>query len=221
MIQAALQAFRDIWTRPFRSVFWKSFGLAVLLLILLWVGVNGVLSAFLVLPYPWLETILAIVAGFGTVVALIFLVAPVSSLVAGLFLDDIAEVVESTHYPVDPPGRALPFMTGIGVSLRFTLLVVLVNLVVLVLLLLPGINLIAFLVANGYLLGREYFDLAALRYLPQEGVAELRAAKSGTVFVSGLVIAGFLAIPLLNLLTPLFATSFMVHLVKRMRDGRA
>jgi CysZ protein len=34
------------------------------------------------------------------------------------------------------------------------------------------------------------------------------------VFLGGLVIAAFLAVPLLNLLTPLFAAAMMVHLHK-------
>jgi CysZ protein len=34
------------------------------------------------------------------------------------------------------------------------------------------------------------------------------------VFLAGLAIAAFLAIPLLNLLTPLFAAGMMVHLHK-------
>jgi CysZ protein len=36
------------------------------------------------------------------------------------------------------------------------------------------------------------------------------------VFVHGLVIAGFVAVPLLNLLTPLFATALMARLHKRL-----
>jgi CysZ protein len=34
------------------------------------------------------------------------------------------------------------------------------------------------------------------------------------VFLGGLVIAAFMAIPILNLLTPLFAAAMMVHLHK-------
>ena len=73
--------------------------------------------------------------------------------------------------------------------------------------------------ANGYLLGREFFELAALRHMSREEAAELRSAKGLQVFLAGLVIAGFLAVPLLNLLTPLFATAFMVHVFKKMRSG--
>jgi uncharacterized protein involved in cysteine biosynthesis len=43
----------------------------------------------------------------------------------------------------------------------------------------------------------------------------LRKLHQGTVFVAGLLIAGFVSIPIVNLATPLFAMAFMVHMHKR------
>ena len=77
-----------------------------------------------------------------------------------------------------------------------------------------GLGLPVFFIANGYLLGREYFEMVAMRFMPPKDAKELRRKHSTTVFLSGLIIAGFLAIPFLNLLTPLFATAFMVHMYK-------
>ncbi|MCB1493429.1 MAG: sulfate transporter family protein [Rhodobiaceae bacterium] len=219
MIRAARTAFSDIWSPPFRSVFWKALGLTVALLLVIWIALQAALGTFMVLPWHWVETLIEIVAGFGSLILMAFLIAPITSAIAGIFLDDVAEVVEDTHYPLDPKGQALPFVQSIAQTIRFTLIVIGVNIVVLLLLLLPGINLIAFFVANGYLLGREYFELAAQRHMSREEVADLRRAKGGQMFLGGIVIAGFLAIPLLNLLTPLFATAFMVHLVKGIRAG--
>jgi CysZ protein len=84
--------------------------------------------------------------------------------------------------------------------------------------LIPGVNLTVFFVANGYLLGREYFEFAAMRHLPINEAKALRRKNGMTVFVGGLIIAGVMAIPLVNLLTPLFATAFMVHIYKRQID---
>jgi CysZ protein len=78
------------------------------------------------------------------------------------------------------------------------------------------VNLIAFYVGNGYLLGREYFELAAMRHIPAAEARRLRLANRGTVFLCGLIIAGLASVPILNLLTPLFATSFMVQIYKRL-----
>jgi CysZ protein len=84
------------------------------------------------------------------------------------------------------------------------------------LLLAPGINVFAFLAANGYLLGREYFELAAMRYRSFEDARAMRRRFGLHVFVAGLLIAGFVAVPLLNLFTPLFATAFMTRLHRRL-----
>ncbi|MYZ47514.1 sulfate transporter family protein [Propylenella binzhouense] len=215
MIGAAMLAFEQIFSAPFRSVMWKALALTVALLAVLWIALQHVVLYLVVLPFPWLETAFSIVSGVGIVVGLAFFIAPVTSLFAGLFLDDVAEVVERTHYPADPPGRAMPLGRSVLTTLQFTGVVVLVNLVALPLVFLLGFGVIVFFVANGYLLGREYFELAALRFHSHETTRALRLRNSGRVFLSGLAIAAFLSVPLLNLFTPLFATAFMVHVQKR------
>lgn len=221
MIAAALAAFTDVFSPPFRAVLWRSLGLTIALLIGVWFGLQALLSLFVALPYPWLETTIAIVAGLGFFVGLVFLVAPVTSLMAGLFQDDIAEVVERTHYPGDRPGQALSLARSIPAALKFTALVIGVNLVALLLLLVPGVNVAVFFIANGYLLGREFFEFAAFRFRPPAEARRLRRAHAGTIWIAGLLIAGLLAIPIANLLTPLFATAFMVHLYKQLEPGGA
>ena len=165
--------------------------------------------------HPWLDTLISIVTGVGLLIGLAFLVAPVASLFAGLFTDRIAAAVELVHYPFDPPGRSLPTAEAIRGAIVFTGLVIVVNLIALALLLVPGVNAIAFLVGNGYLLGREFFEAVVRRYLSADEARRTRLANRGRVFVGGLLIAVFAAIPILNLATPLFATSFMLHLYKR------
>ena len=91
----------------------------------------------------------------------------------------------------------------------------------LLLLLVPGVNLIAFFTANAYLLGREYFELAALRYRSVEEVRQLRRERALYLFLCGLPIAALVAIPIVNLLTPLFATAFMVRVHRRITPAPA
>jgi CysZ protein len=117
------------------------------------------------LPQPF-EMALAIATGLGIIAGAIYLMGPISSLIAALFLDEVAEEIERTSFPVDPVGRPLPIAQSLVLSVKFFGLILLVNFVALLLLLIPGVNLIAFFVANGYLLGREYFELAAMRYRP-------------------------------------------------------
>jgi CysZ protein len=212
MLAAAIQAFRELFTPPFRAVLFKCVGLTIGLLVLLIVLIEGL---FNYTAWPdWIETIVSWIGGLGLVIGSIFLIPPVTSLMAGLYLDDIAGQVERTHYPADPPGKEMPIHAAIGVGLRFFVAVLVVNVVALLLLLVPGVNLIAFYVGNGYLLGREYFEMVAMRHLPAEEARRLRKANMGYVSLCGLIIAGLASVPILNLLTPLFATAFMVRVYK-------
>ena len=216
MISTVLTAAQDVFRPALRAVLWKSIGIAVVILIAIWFAAQALLASLVVAPVPWIESALAIIAGFGIFIGLIFLVAPITSFVASFFLDEIAETIEETRYPAEPPGTPPPAAQSVVLGLKFTGLVILVNVVALMLLLVPGINLVIFFCANGYLLGREYFELAAMRFHDRQEVARLRSRHSGQVFLAGLVIAGVLAIPLVNFLTPLFATALMVHLHKRL-----
>jgi len=220
MLAAAARAFGELSTPDFRAVLFRSLGLTIALLVAVMVVLQALFATLVVLP-GWLETAIQIIGGLGLLIGSVFLLAPITSLIAGLYLDDIAGEVERRTYPNDPPGAELPILGSIWIALKFTIVVVLVNVLVLVMLLLPGVNVIAFFVANGYLLGREYFELAALRHLPAKQVKALRKAHRGRIFLSGLVIAAMLAVPILNLLTPLFATAFMVHTFKDLMAKRA
>lgn len=219
MLAAAGQAFQDLFTPPFRGVLIKCVSFTLALLIGLIIAAEWAFGHFVALP-GWLETTIEWLGGLALVAASIFLIPPVTSLIAGLYLDDIAAEVERQHFPADPPGRELPVLQSIGLALRFFLVVLGVNILALLLLLVPGVNLIAFYAGNGYLLGREYFELAALRHLPAAEARALRIANRGTIFACGLIIAGLASIPIANLLTPLFATSFMVQMFKRLDRGR-
>jgi CysZ protein len=216
MLDDALAALRQIFTPSFRTALIKTLGLTLLLLALIWLGLDRLVLHFINVQTAWVATFLSLVTGVGLFIGLAFLLAPTSSLVAGLFLDELAEIVEREIYPPNRIGRALPAGYAVWLAVRFALVSALVNLIALMLLLVPGINAIAFLAANAYLLSREFFELAALRYRPLEEVRFLRRRYQVRLFLAGLLIAALLAIPLLNLLTPLFGTAFMVRVHKRL-----
>ena len=222
IFDAARIAVFELLSPPFRAVFIKTLGLTVLALVALWFGLTSLVEW---LALPWLQTLLpgipswagwlgGIIAAIALAFGMALLVAPVTAVIAGLFLDDVAEVVERTDYPRDPVGRAMPALRSLLLAIKFFGVVILGNIVALMLLLVPGINIAAFFIVNGYLLGREFFEFAAMRFRPEDEARALRRQYAGTVFLAGLVIAAFLAVPLLNLLTPLFAAAMMVHLHK-------
>ncbi len=215
MLDAALAAAAQIFSPPFRNVLWKTLALTLALLALVWIGLEKLLVAALALPiaapYPWVTAVLTFVGGVGLVIGLAFLLTPVSFLVAGFFFDELAAHVEIELDPAGA-GRAMPLGDAAWVAVRFAALALIVNLVALLLLFVPGVNAIAFFGANAYLFGRGYFELAALRHLPAPEVDRLRRANEPQLFLAGLIMAAMLAIPFVNLLTPLFGTAFMVRI---------
>jgi CysZ protein len=214
MLAAAGQAFEELFTPPFRAVLMKCVGFTLALLIGLIIAVAWSFAHFVVWP-DWIETTIQWLGGLALVAASIFLIPPVTSLVAGLYLDDIADKVERKNFPSDPPGRELPVAKSIWFAVKFFIVVLAVNFLALLLLLIPGVNLIAFYVGNGYLLGREYFELAAMRHVSAAEAKRLRKANKATVLTCGLIIAVLASVPILNLVTPLFATGFMVRMYKK------
>jgi CysZ protein len=219
MIEDVFQAFSQTFSPALRRILLKSVALAVLLLLVLGVVLQTIITGFSELPQPF-EMALAIATGLGLIAGAIYLMGPISSLIAALFVDEVAEEVERTAFPADPRGRSLPIATSLLLSVKFFGLVLLVNFFALLMLLIPGVNIIAFFVANGYLLGREYFELAAMRFRPVEEARALRREHSVRVFLAGLAIAGVVVVPFLNLITPIFATALMVRVHKRLTPTR-
>ena len=174
MLYDATRAFSQLFTPPFRRLLFKCVGLSLILLVVSGFALDRVLQAFVSTPYPWLDTAIAVAAALGIVAAAIFLTPPVTIIVAGLYLDEIADLVEQRYYPDDPPGTPQPLIRSIWLSVVFFLVVLAVNLVALMLLLVPGLNLVAFFLANAYLLGREYFELAAMRFRSAEAAKAMR-----------------------------------------------
>lgn len=227
-VLAAIRAgVADLATPPFRGVLLRSLGVTLAIVAVIWAIGTRLITGTAVdlaaahpldLPY-WLTAIrwlAGLFSGAALMVVLSFLIAPITTGVAGLFLDEVAEVVERTHHPGRAPGRALPFAPSMAAAARFTLLSLAVNLLALPLVLLAGSGLVIFTLANGWLIGREYFEFAAARRVGLDEARRLRVRHAGTAFLAGLAAAALLSVPILNLVTPLFATATMVHLVERL-----
>ncbi|MFN3276524.1 MAG: EI24 domain-containing protein [Paracoccus sp. (in: a-proteobacteria)] len=141
-----------------------------------------------------------------------FLMAPVAAAFSGLFAENVAEAVERLHYP-GRQGVSPDFMDGLIEAGAVMLAVLAIGLVSL--LLTPFLGPLApllFYGANGWLLGREFFQMAARRHLPEAQAHALRRSHSGTVFVTGVLVAIGLTIPVVNIALPLLAAAAFAHL---------
>lgn len=212
MLTALCRAVYVLAMPPMRRVVALSLGLAVLTFALLWLAVAGVLYHTAFFEWRPLNWVVDLMGGLA-VLALSWLFFPaVVTLITSLFLERIAAAVEALDYPGRGPPRRQPIGETVGAMLRLTALTLLLNLLALpVYLLIPGINLFLFLALNGYLLGREYFEVVALRRLDAAATSAARNRFGLRVFLGGVVIAALFALPLVNLVAPVIATAFMLH----------
>lgn len=220
MIAAAVKALGDVLSPEFRIILFRAIGLTLVLFAAVIAGTVVLLEMLKLVPWGWAETIIQVVAGLGLLVLSFFLMAPVTALFAGLYLDRIADIVEARHYTKDRPGRPLPAMQALLTGLRFGLLVLLVNIAVL-----PAvffaIGAVILVIANAYLLSREYFELAAYRHMAIEEARQLRKENSPRVLIAGFIPALLALIPVVNLIVPLFSTSYFTHIFKQVAASSA
>jgi CysZ protein len=220
MIDAAFKALGDLFSPEFRSVLWKAIGLTLGLFAAIFAGVQALFYFLTFFTTPWIETLAAIGASLGLLAAFFFLMAPVTSVFAGLFLDQIAEKVELKHYPKDKPGTPLTTLRAMTVALQFAAVVLVANVFALPLVF-TGVGIFVLLFINAYLLSREYFEMAAMRHMSVAEAKALRKNNASDVLIAGFLPAAIALVPILNLTVPLFSTSYFVHLFKKVKKSSA
>jgi len=234
MFKALSRAFSQSFDPAFRRVFNRSLLFSAVTFVAVW------LASWLALDWAgeglvawvrdwagegfWTDALawLVDIAAIGAIaVASFFLFPAVMVSIMAMLLDDIAEAVERRYYPELPPARPQPLAEAILGNLIFVAITLILNLLVLplylVLIWIPPLNLLLFYLLNGYLLGREYFELVAVRRLDLPAAKRLRRESRGRVIVAGAVITFLLTIPLVNLVTPIIATAFMLHIFEDLR----
>ena len=233
MFSALAKAFGQLPDPAFRRVLLRSVLAALVVFTAVWIAAwfglswaGEALSGWAALEPGgfWDEVVGWVVGAAGVVAVLVasFVLFPAVMLIAlSLLLDDIAEAVERRHYPELPPARGQPLGEVITGALLFLAKSLVLNILALPLYLVPLVNLFVFYLLNGYLLGREYFELVAMRRFDAAGARRLRRKYRGRVMLAGVVIAFLLTVPIVNLVTPVVATGFMLHVLERLRRREA
>ena len=220
MFSAFSRAIAQLPDPAFRSVLIKAFGLTVAVFVILlgsvYMALGGIdletigwlawLPDFILSPLSW-------IFGALTFTVPLLLFPAVASIFIALFLDEIVEAVEAKYYPDDPKGKGLPIAQSLAVSIKFSLIVIAVNILALPLYL-TGILTLAYYLVNGYLFGREYFEMVSLTHKSPSEVAAIRKQFRGKIFMTGIVVAFMFTIPIVNFFTPLIAAAAMVHIYK-------
>ena len=215
MFSALVKAINDVTSPELRTVLWKSIALSIALFAGLWFGIEYLISTLTLMSWPWLTTTLQLATGLSLFAAFFFLMAPVTALFAGLFQDSICAKIEARHYPQELKGIPLSLTAGLSTAVQFAIIALAVNVVVLPLVFFAGFGIIIIFLANAYVISREYFTLVAARYMPVKEAAALRHENALRIFVAGLIPGALSLVPFINFVTPVFATSYFLHLFKR------
>lgn len=171
-------------------------------------------------PVTWVGDLL----GWGSlgimIILSMFLMVPVASAITSLFLDDVAQAVEDRHYQHLAPVPRVPFFEGLKDTVNFLGVLIGANiLAIFAYIMLSFLAPFIFYTMNGYLLGREYFQIAAMRRLGRAGAKDLRKEHTGQIWLAGCLMAVPLSIPLINLVVPILGAATFTHLFHRLNRG--
>lgn len=209
----------------FRRVFFLGIGLTLILLIGVASGAAWLIDyitpedAWLPIlgEVQWLDDLLSWGALFLLLFLSTFLMIPVASAITSLFLDEVADAVEAKHYLNLPRTGTVSFWDGFRDTVNFFGLLIAVNIfalviyAVLLVIFPPGAPLV-FWAVNGFLLGREYFTMVAIRWVGRKAAGDLRKQYRPAIFAAGTLMAIPLSIPILNLVIPILGAATFTHL---------
>jgi uncharacterized protein involved in cysteine biosynthesis len=221
ILASFLKATAQLPDPRFRSVLWRGIGLTIALLIGLYAGllwlIEWLTAAPITLPgvgeVTWIGDLLSW-GSLGLIIVMsIFLMVPVASAITSLFLDEVAQAVEDKHFPTLPAVPHVTFWDGLRDSVNFMGVLIVANLFAFILYgLFPFAALFIFYALNGFLLGREYFTLAAMRRVGRVRAKELRKEHQAKIWLAGCLMAVPLSFPLINLVIPILGAATFTHL---------
>ncbi|MCI5097609.1 MAG: EI24 domain-containing protein [Rhodobacteraceae bacterium] len=221
IFNAFFKALGQIGDPRFRRVLFLGIGLTFALLVAVYAGflilIQTLVGPEAIVPVlgevRWLDDLLSISSFFFMIILSVFLMVPVASAITSMFLEEVAQAVEDRHYPHLPKVAPVPFWDGLRDTVNFLGVLIGANLLAIILyVFLSPFALFIFWGLNGFLLGREYFTLAAMRRLGREGAAKLRRKHMGTIWIAGTLMAMPLSVPLVNLLIPILGAATFTHI---------
>ena len=221
MIRAFELAVAQLGDPRLRAVIWQSLGLSLLLQIAIGALAWWALQRFIHFDIGWLNTAIHWLGGAAVVVLSLILFPASFGIVVSVFMERIADIVESEHYPQLGRAHGISVWTGIWTGVVFLVAVIVLNLVMLpfyiLALFVAGLGALLFYAINGWLTGRMYYELVALRRRSPGDVKAWRKANLWPLWLSGVVIVFLGTIPVLNLIVPVLGTAAMVHVAQTLR----
>lgn len=195
-----------------RGFLWSTAAFLVLVALSWWI-----IASIHYFGIGWLDTVIDVLGGAAALVIAGLLFPSIALMVVSLLLEDIAGAVEAKHYPGLPPPRPQGIGEQVASAIQLAVVALALNLLVLPLYFVPMVNVFVFYGLNGYLLGREYFELVGARRLEIAGIRSLWRRYRGRLCLAGAVITFLLSIPFIGWAMPTVATAFMLHRFEALR----
>ncbi|WP_431298707.1 EI24 domain-containing protein [Tabrizicola sp. BL-A-41-H6] len=168
-------------------------------------------------PVTGVDTLLDVTSFFLMIGLSVFLMVPVASAFTGIFLEDIVRSVEDRHYPALPPATGASMGDTLRDTVNFLGLIIGVNVLALFIYPFAGPAIpLVFWAINGFLLGREYFTLVALRRIGRTEAKAMRRRNRAAIWAAGTLMAAPLSIPFVNLIVPVLGVATFTHLFHRL-----
>lgn len=214
MLSAFLLACEDTAAPAQRRTLVLSLVLALAILFGLWLGATLLLGTEHPFHTAWLDAPLMLLGSLAALVLAWLLFPAVSIIVLGFFLDGLVARLAERHYPHLPPARSVAMGEFLGSTFGLAGLTIVLNLFALPFYFWPGINFFIYCGLNGYLLGRQFFELVAGRQFDRTARQALWRHHRGRLMAAGVIIALLMSLPFVDLVAPLFAAAFMLHVVE-------
>jgi CysZ protein len=212
MLSSAASALAQMFTAKFQGVLWLGVGCTLLLFVLLMLGLQWSVQYVPDFGLSWMQDAVAIISGAVLTIAFVFLGAPVAQAFASIFIDRVADAVEDKYYPDSKTRSGASTGELLFAGLSFAAVSLVLNLLAIPLQFVAiGIGTVVVLFVNGYLTGRTFFELAALRHMAPRDARALRRKHRVRLFFGGALISFLAMIPILNFFVPLFGAAMMTH----------
>ena len=218
MFAALSKTLAQLPTPPFQRVLLISLAGSLATALVLWFAIDIALVNTSFFSIGWLESVVDTLGGVAAVVLLVLLFPAFVGIFASFMVETVCRAVEARYYPHLPEAREQSVIEAVLTGLRFGVVLIVANLIVLPLYLIPLVNIFVYWLLNGYLLGREYFELVAFRRLDPAQTKALRRRNRLQMFAGGLVLAALAIIPVVNLFLPLIGTALLLHIFEALRS---
>ena len=203
-----------------RRVIIKSILLSVLVFLFLAIIVWFVLSETNFFTFWVFEAFADMFGGITAIVISWLLFPTLASFFITVFLEDIVEAVESRYYPNTLLEKINNPSATFVISLRFTVIALFLNILAIPFyfftIWFPPLGIFVFYCLNSYLLGREYFELVALRHIKLKDISSIRQSNSWQLFLFGSVTTFLFTIPIINFLAPILGVAGMTHFFRKL-----